>query len=97
MKIGGKLGVEKTVLSKGPRWSDHQIDQVFEYIAARPKMTAMFTKLNHPGQVSVVEKLLKKLNRGQAVKTGGTAMNTTAQPQRDTTATVGNPSMGGVA
>jgi hypothetical protein len=98
MKVGNKLGVERTLLSKGPRWSDHQLDQAFEFIAARPKMAEIFKRLDHPGQVATMEKVLKNLNKGQEVRTGGTAMNTTSQPQRDTTATLGDPNMmGGVA
>ena len=61
-------------------------------------MAEIFKRLDHPGQVATMEKVLKNLNKGQEVRTGGTAMNTTSQPQRDTTATLGDPNMmGGVA
>jgi hypothetical protein len=96
-RVGDKLGLSQTLMSKGNKWSNHQIDQAFDFIAKRPRMEAVFKRLDYPNQMKTMEKVLNKLNRGQAVKSGGTAMNTTAQPQRGTTATMGNPNMGGVA
>lgn len=93
--VGNKLGKAQTVLVNNG-FTTHQVDQAMEFISKRPKMAATFQTMNHPNQIATLKKVLNHLSKGSNVTTGATATNK-AGTGMGTTATMGNPNMGGVA